>query len=379
MKILYIGHYTEFSGWAKASIDNILALDAIGVDVVCRPVRLTNAQNHNLPEKIQELELKDTENVTHCIQHVLPHHLCGTQTFIKNVAYFEDEGIHTKKNLWHNYLNLVDEIFVPNHQSKHNLQEFVSKKISVVPHAIDINKIKENINKPIQSISLSKYQNAYKFYSILDLNDRKNLDDIIICFLTEFTKKDNVVLLLKIKKFGIEGNKLSELVGKTINEYINSLRLHNEVFNFPDIAIISENLDDQQIAELHKSSNCYVHPSHAEAWSIPAFEAMAYGNTPICSKEGGPLEYIDEQNPNTGMLIDGQWNTSVCRDVAFPFLFTGNDLWFNPSHIKIKQSMRYYYENKKTINKEEGLIQASKFDYHIIGQHIKELLNEPNK
>ena len=35
MKILYIGHYKEFGGWAQAATDYILALDRAGADVVC--------------------------------------------------------------------------------------------------------------------------------------------------------------------------------------------------------------------------------------------------------------------------------------------------------------------------------------------------------
>lgn len=34
MKVLYLGHYRERSGWANAAINNILALDSVGVDVV---------------------------------------------------------------------------------------------------------------------------------------------------------------------------------------------------------------------------------------------------------------------------------------------------------------------------------------------------------
>ena len=36
MKVLYFGHYKEGTGWAQAAIDYILALDSVGVDVVCR-------------------------------------------------------------------------------------------------------------------------------------------------------------------------------------------------------------------------------------------------------------------------------------------------------------------------------------------------------
>ena len=41
MKILYVGHYKEQGGWAQAATDYILALDSVGVDVVCRNVTLT--------------------------------------------------------------------------------------------------------------------------------------------------------------------------------------------------------------------------------------------------------------------------------------------------------------------------------------------------
>ena len=41
MKVLYLGHYKESSGWANVTVDQILALDAAGVDVVCRNVTLT--------------------------------------------------------------------------------------------------------------------------------------------------------------------------------------------------------------------------------------------------------------------------------------------------------------------------------------------------
>ena len=41
MKVLYIGYYKEDSDWGKITSNNILALDAAGIDVVCRNFRLT--------------------------------------------------------------------------------------------------------------------------------------------------------------------------------------------------------------------------------------------------------------------------------------------------------------------------------------------------
>lgn len=57
MKVLYIGHYKEFGGWSQAAIDNILALDKIGVDVVCRNVTLTQDRK-DVDKRILALESK---------------------------------------------------------------------------------------------------------------------------------------------------------------------------------------------------------------------------------------------------------------------------------------------------------------------------------
>ena len=62
------------------------------------------------------------------------------------------------------------------------------------------------------------------------------------------------------------------------------------------LLIISEDVDSEKIYALHQSSDCLVNPSRGEAWSTPSFEAMAFGNTPICSDFGGPRDFIDKQN-----------------------------------------------------------------------------------
>ena len=51
MRVLYIGHYKEFGGWSQAATDQILALDAVGVDVVCRNVTLTSDKTNVHPRK----------------------------------------------------------------------------------------------------------------------------------------------------------------------------------------------------------------------------------------------------------------------------------------------------------------------------------------
>ena len=44
MKVLYIGHYKDGdTGWANASKDTVLAMDAAGIDIVPRALKLNEA------------------------------------------------------------------------------------------------------------------------------------------------------------------------------------------------------------------------------------------------------------------------------------------------------------------------------------------------
>ena len=85
MKVLFFGHYKEGTGWAQASIDYILAMDSVGIDVACRNINLTGYE-HEVPDRILELEKKSTEGCDFCIQHLLPHHLVGSKSFKKNMG-----------------------------------------------------------------------------------------------------------------------------------------------------------------------------------------------------------------------------------------------------------------------------------------------------
>jgi len=369
MKILYIGHYKEGTGWSKAAIDYILALDSIGLDIVCRNIKLTN-NNPEIPERILELESKPLSGIDYCIQHVLPHHLSGTNKFKKNVAYFVAES-SIKNSSWYAHLKQMDEVWVPNSSLRDMLDSdgvLSSEKIKVIPHTFQTSKYQTIYDE----IDFGSINNTFKFYSILDLNDRKNFPSIVKCFLSEFYPDEQVSLILKVKKFGVEPEKLQSYIQQEIERTKKVLRIKGN----PRELIIANDISDTQINALHSACDCFLNPSHGEAWSIPSFDAMCFGKTPICSKEGGPLEFIDHSNPHTGTLINGVYGVCEHNDVAFPDLFTGREQWFVPSEEEVKKAMRYYYDNKNKINRSEGLKRGAKFDYSSIANQIKETLND---
>lgn len=371
MKILYIGHYKENSGWSQAAIDYILALDSIGLDVVCRNIKLTNS-NPEVSQRILELESKSLQNIDYCIQHVLPHHLVSTKKFKKNISYFVGETNTIKHLVWFENLKNMDEVWVPNEEYKNNLIKDGLNNVKCIPHTFDITKY----NKQYDKVNFDQYNSCFKFYTISELSDRKNIDSILRCYYSEFSYADNVVLVLKIKKNGVDKNTIETHIKNKIDNIKKQLRLHKDPKCYPPEIVITADVPEDKIYSLHQSCDCFIGISHGEAWSIPSFEAMCFGKTPICSNTGGPSDFIDLNNNSTGILIDGNYEICNHSDPAFLDLFSGREEWFNPSESLTKKAMRNVYNNHNQLDKSAGLKRASVYSYKNIATKIKKELND---
>lgn len=372
MKILFIGHYKEGSGWSQATINSILAMHKVGLDVVCRNIKLTN-YNGPVHPTIMQLENKPLTGIDICIQNVLPHHIVGTTKFKKNIAYFVGESNTMKHNHWLTTIKLVDESWVPNTTLRDNFIKdgIHADKVKIVPYAFNLDKFTKE--HPKLNIQNNNYK--FKFYYIGDINDRKNLESIIRCFHSEFHASEPVALVLKINKHGANNDDVHRGVVGLCSNIKESMRIYPTVKHYHQEVILCGHIPEEQIDMIHASCDCFVGASHGEGWSIPSFEAMCFGKTPICSNEGGPKEFINIDDDNTGRLIDGIYSVCQHSNPAFAELFTGVEEWFVPSESDIKKTMRYYYENKDNIDRSAGLKQAQPFSYEAVGETIRNTIN----
>ena len=378
MKVLYIGHYKEFGGWSQAATDQILALDSAGVDVVCRNITLTiDRDKSEIHPRLLTLEQKDLSDVDFCIQHVLPHHLVGSSAFKKNIAFLEIESLSIKSLGWFDQLQQMDEIWAANQDILDSLtKDSIGVPVKLVHHATDINKYTAQY-QPLQNLG----NNDFKFYYAGDFNDRKNLETIITCFHSEFEKSENACLIVKLKKFGKSQEEITKEYDALAVQIKSKLRMYPSIEDYKTDYVIAHELTDHDMSRLHAHADCFLCPSHGEAWSIPSLDAMAFGNTPICSKVGGPKEFITD-NENTGKLIDGHFSVCKCSDSAFPDMFTGREYWFQPCEKQIRDQMRKYYtsyiENPITHKQQAkiaGLERVKNFSYEAVGKQMLEVLN----
>lgn len=371
MKVLYISHHKEASGWGQAARDYILAMDKVGIDVVPRAIKLGNSTN-NLPDRILELEKKSVENCNICIQHVLPHYMKYDSCFDKNIGFCILETSGIKHTSWPKYLNLMDEIWTPcSDIGKECYQSNITKPVKVVPHTININdytKVYPKLNLP--------NKDKFTFYFIGEFIKRKHLSALVQAFHTEFKPHEPVELVIKVNKFGMNSETLAEELKNFCNKIKDNLRLYKDPNRYKAEILITVNIARSDLLSLHSSCDCFVSPSYGEAFCIPALEAMAMGNLVISSAVGGPKDYIDAER--NGFLVGGTMEPVFGQHETFEEFGTAREKWFNISVSDLCKTMRRVYQmdkSKKANIKTEAHMSAFRYSYENIGDLMKELLS----
>jgi glycosyltransferase involved in cell wall biosynthesis len=380
MKVLYLGVWKDGTGWGNAAQNCILALDSAGVDVVPRAISLTQAgPNVHVPERILELEQNDESGCDICIQHLLPEMMEYNGRFDLNIGRYDYETSHFRNTTWAEHLNLMDQVWVSNNDMIRSArQSYVYKPIAVVPHCFDVSKYSQHY-KPYP---IPELDGKFVFYTVGEINRRKNLAGLLKAFHLEFTPDEPVALLIKGNITGVSAAQANRTIRGITDEVKRGMRLYPKPSNYLNEIIVTQWLDDHDMMRLHKTGDCFVLPSYGEAWSIPGFEAMAMGNPTILTDEGGPADYI--KNFHNGLLVPAQREPVFIRPEEVPVLdiWIGNEEWHSPNISKLRQYMRQVYS--KPDERQElgtnGIDQAYNYSYEKIGQQMKALLQaKPSK
>lgn len=276
-RVLYLSNFHEESGYSQAARDYILAMDRVDIDVVPRRLRITG-RDGEVPERIKELEAKSTAGCDTVIQHTLPSFMDYNGS-MRNIALFASESSTLRHSGWLKRLNCMDEIWVINQQMKESLIGDMQKEISVVPHTFDMDIFCRKW-EPLPQIQALREQGDFVFYTIGEFVRRKNFEALIGAFLTEFEEHEPVKLVIKTNKSGLSPQECSEEVKTFVENAKKYLKLPRKKAN---CIIITDFLRQDDVFRLHNSCDCFVQPSHGEAWcAVPGTMVDTYhGQKPI--------------------------------------------------------------------------------------------------
>ncbi len=174
----------------------------------------------------------------------------------------------------------ADELWVP---SNYTRQAFINSgldfnRIQVIPNGID-----PELFQPKGKIFRLNTDKRLKFLYVGGTTYRKGIDILLQSYVSTFTSKDNVTLV--VKDMGTE----SFYKGQTAEEQIETIK---RTPNTPEIIYIKDYLAEEEIASLFRACDVFVSPYRGEGFSLPTLEAMACGLPVIVTQNGATEDFV---------------------------------------------------------------------------------------
>lgn len=325
------GSFFEPTGYAKSNRSLILEMVKQGANI-----RFTPCVNEREPISLDPAGVSLLKSLSHrslqenhlVFYHFIPSYLKkDPNQFSIGLTMFECNRIPAD---WTHACNQMDEIWVP---SMFNYHTFIHsgvqpQKLKVMPLGVDTNTYRPgasplNIN--------GKRSFSFLIMSSSGWDARKGYDVLLQAFAEEFVEEEDVCLIIKIRASSQEEIQQQQ---ERVNQYVSSISGRKR-----DSIIFLSTTDDwneEKIAQLYNSVNCYVLPTRGEGWNMTVMEAMASGLPVITTNWSAHLDFINHTN---GYLIDvkgyqklNAWNTEL--------------LWAEPNKDHLRSLMRHVYMNQ---------------------------------
>lgn len=373
MNALFIGPYRQQDGWGAASRDYIRAIATQIKNLSIRPIYLAANTIDRLEDDLLQYENSFYQTYDIVFQKALPHCLVPQQLTAKNVGIFtlETNDISHSNSLY--LINRMSEICVPSKQEAKTLKASgVTTSIKVISQPLDTVFIKSQmgLNNKLPFDAMSS--RSFKFYTIGEYIDRKNILDIVLAFNLAFNATDNVSLIIKSSRPGLSPPDSYKFIAKEIESLKNRMNIGHKNKE----VIITDRLSDNDIMSLHRSCDCFVSASKGEAFCRPAAEALCFGKTPIVTDNTGMVDFINTTN---GFIVNSHKTPVVTaeRTLSNDFdIYNAYEYWYQPNIYSLIEQMRNVYEmSRKTkdilTNKRNlGINTIETFSYQNIGSTI---------
>jgi hypothetical protein len=363
MKVLYIGNYKDGTGWANACINNILALDAAGIEVVPRAITFNKADGE-CPKRVLELEGNSESGCDTCIQHTLPH-LYSYNSKFKNIGFLATETSNFIESSWQHHANLMDEIWVPTKSCKSAcVHSGVNKPVKVAPHSLDLTPYQSEKYRQ-DGPKVDNLVNTFNFAFVGEFVERKNLQAIARAFHSEFDYDEPVNLYVKTSAQSLE------YVQNYFEQVRNGLKIRKK---YKEEIVICGSLPKENYISVLSQCHSFVMPSRGEGFCIPALEAMAMGIPVIYTKGTGMDDFC------SGSAVKSSEVPCFGAMSTLDYLYTSNEKWREVDIEDLMVCMRNAFMRWKTKwateDSHQALKGAEKFSHKEVGLKLKEILND---
>jgi glycosyltransferase involved in cell wall biosynthesis len=366
--ILYIGNYKDNSGLGQSCRRFV---DFLGNDIkrnlATRPLYLIKNQIAERKEDDQYLEYENNKLKSYdtLIQHTFPDYIEYHKDFGKNIAIVEIETIGIKHSGWVDKLNLMDEVWVSSIFSMQSLLlSGVTTNIKIIPEPYNLETIQ---SKKDVFFEYSNDKKPFIFYTSGQYSEKKNIKSILLAYLLEFDKSDNVKLFVKTYDYRKNNDELENIIKYDTSVIKNIIRKNSQ--NYPDIDILCGYLSNNDMIRLHQSSDCYINAARGDGFGACAIEAALCDSLIINTKNIGSSTYFNNTN---ALMIDSVEVPVLCSNSYTKNLYTMHERWFEPSINELRRCLRKAF-NLSKIQKETYNNNFNKtiFSYNKISELLK--------
>lgn len=358
--ILYIGPYKENNGLGKSSKRFVECLAThSNINLAIRPIHLTYPSKDNtiFKDAYLEFELNRFKYYDAIIQHGYATMFQYDARFGKNIGITEIETRNIQCTGWVDRMNLMDElIFTSSVSATSAIESGLNKPIQIISEPYDID-IYNNIPNDFFEY---KDSTPFIFYTIGQYSNKKNIKSIILAFLLEFDKRENVKLFIKTNDYTKTHDQLKNIIEYDIAEIKRTIR--KDGGDCCDVDVLCGYLNDIDIARLHKSGHCYINAVKADSCGYCALEAAIVGNCVINTKDIGSSHYFNQFN---AYMVDA-FETNVFSSTFYDKnSFTIHEIWHEPSVQSLRSSLREAYNKNVT-----EYFDKTKLDRRLIAEKI---------
>ena len=246
----------------------------------------------------------------------------------------------------------VDEIWACSHFVKdcYVRSGMPGDRVHVVPEGVDAARF-----NPGAAPFRLQTPNKFKFLFVGGTIPRKGFDILLEAYAQEFTRADDVCLVVK----DLGGDSFYRK--QTVRSRIEELRTKPQA---PAVEYLDRYLADDELAGLYTACDCLVLPYRGEGFGLPIVEAMACGLPVIVTASGPALDFCDETR---AFLVPA-------RIARFPDKRVGNLVtvdhpWLaEPDLAALRRHLRWVHEHRQEA-RVKGLAGRKFIHEHFTWQH----------
>jgi glycosyltransferase involved in cell wall biosynthesis len=277
---------------------------------------------------------------------------------------------------WIPNCNMVQKILVVSDHSKQNLlKAFDSETKEKITTPIEVVPFYNNL--PDQREKFSGYEaltTNKNFLCVSQLAPRKNLFDMIGCYLDEFMDDNDASLI--VKTYIRNNSRIDEkMTSDAILKFLN--------FKAPDrkckVQLIHGNLSQDEIASLYDPEviTGYISHAHGEGFGIPIFNAVCADIPVIAPSWSGHLDFLNAPVTNNksgktkrkNLFLKTSYTIDKVNEThLMPGLITAECEWCYPEDNSLRKNLKNLIASPAT-NKKDAIL---------LGKYIREKFSQEN-